>query len=87
MADADLERLLGEHRDDFLQAFANDLQPLRTAIESALQQTPYGPDLNSRLIVLKARLPEILVAINDSPKSAPELANIMARAFKLGFEK
>ena len=84
-ADQDLENYLGEHRDEFLATFANDLQPLRTAMEYALRGVPYGPDFSARLTMLKTELPSILKKINQAPKTAGMLSEIIANAVKKGF--
>ena len=83
-ADQDLESYLGEHRDEYLAAFANDLQPLRTAMEYALRGVPYGPDFSARLTMLKTELPGILKEINQAPKTAGMLSEIIANAIRHG---
>ena len=85
-ADQDLENYLGEHRDEFLATFANDLQPLRTAMEYALRGVPYGPDFSARLTMLKTELPAILKKINQAPKTAGMLSEIIANAIRHGLE-
>lgn len=84
--DGDLEMYLGPLRDEFLQELSGDLQPLRSAMEAALQND--APEVQrAKLISLRAILPLVLRQINASPKSAQALAEIMATAFAHGYQK
>lgn len=85
-ADQDLETFLGEHRDAYLKEFANDLHPLRVAIDYALRGVPYGPDQSARLTMLKAELPNILREMMDAPRTAGMMGEIIANAMKRGLE-
>lgn len=60
--DPDLENFLGPHRGEFLVAFANDLQPLRAAMEKSIEGLNETAQ-RSRLRVLRARLPQVLTQI------------------------
>jgi hypothetical protein len=83
--DVDLETLLGRHRDQYLAAFANDLHPLRVAIQTALEDADQSgngeldPKTRRRL---RAQLPGILKQINESDRSSESLVNIVTEALK-----
>jgi hypothetical protein len=81
--DADLEQFLGPLRDDYLKAFANDLQPLRTAMQAVL--TEDFVDFNSKVLWLRSQLPSLLTEINKGPKSADVLETIIRGAFERGY--
>lgn len=86
--DADMEQFLGSHRDEFLKAFASDLQPLRTAMEAVL--SPDGQpsiSFNSKVAWLRGQLPSLLKEVNSSPKTADALAEILRGAFTSGFDQ
>ncbi len=82
-ARADLEQFLGPMRDDYLKALANDLQPLRTAMEAVLSEDDVA--FNSKVAWLQGQLPSLLKEINASPKSAGALAEILQTAFDRGY--
>jgi phage gp29-like protein len=81
--DPDLEKFLGPHRDDFLKAFANDLQPLRTAMEAVL--SPDDVSFNSKVTWLRSQLPSLLKEIARQPASADDLAKLLRDAFTHGY--
>lgn len=86
VADTDLEKYLGPHREAFLKAFANDLSPLRAAIESAI-----GPEDSStqrhHLYALRSQLGMILRHIDERGTAAEVLSEIIANSLKDGVEK
>lgn len=83
-SDPDLEQFLGPLRDEYFKAFAGDLQPLRTAMEAVL--SPDDLAFNSKVAWLRGQLPSLLKEINQSPKSADALAEILRGSFERGFE-
>jgi len=83
--DQDLERFLGPLRDDYLRALANDLQPLRSAMEGVLADEQPGIAFNSKIAWLQSQLPSLLKEINASPKSAYALAAILKTSFEQGY--
>lgn len=84
--DTDLENFLGRSRDEYLRAFANDLQPLRAAMEAVMQEND-GVAFNTKVTWLRSQLPSLLKEINASPKSADALANVIRGAFSRGFKR
>jgi phage gp29-like protein len=82
-SDRDLEKFLGDHRDAFLKALANDLQPLRAAIEHVVE-SPIEELQRQNILALRGQLPWILEQITRNPESASELATILAAAFRRG---
>ena len=55
-------------------------------MEYALRGVPYGPDFSARLTMLKTELPGILKEINQAPKTAGMLSEIIANAIRHGME-
>jgi len=81
-----LERYLGAHRVKFLKAFANDLAPLRTAIEHAIGAQD-EPTQRAHLIALRAQLPHVLRQLNERGTAAGPLQEIIANALKIGAQR
>lgn len=79
--DPDLENYLGEHREQFEKVFANDLRPLREAIENAIGAVGDGPTLEQRaqLRLLRSRLPEVLA---DVQAGTTPLREVIERALR-----
>lgn len=75
----DMKRFLGPYAN----AFAGDMQPLRTAMEAVL--SPDDIDFDSKVAWLREQLPSLLTEINQSPKSAEVLETIIRGAFERGY--
>jgi hypothetical protein len=85
-ADPDLEQFLEPYRDEFVEAFAGDLQPLRDALEHIVQ-SPNEELQRQNMIVLRGQLGSILSQINRAPKTASVLADLMEAAFERGWNE
>jgi phage gp29-like protein len=86
--DKDLEKFLGPYRDKFLKAFANDLTPLRAAIEHAIGDRSQDPQTQrSHLLALRSQLGLILRHIDQRGTAAEVLAEIIANSMKQGAAK
>ena len=83
-AKRDLEKFLGPHREAFLKALANDLAPLRDAIEH-VASTPNAADQIRNLHTLRQQLPWLAKTMNDNPASAKPLEDLLAEALARGF--
>jgi hypothetical protein len=71
------------HRDDFLKAFANDLQPLRLAMQAVISEDDVA--FNSKVAWLRSQLPSLFTEISKSANSAKELEQILTAAFTRGY--
>lgn len=86
-AKADARKLMNRaailNNDRLLAAFADDLQPLRSRLESILQIQ--DPDvLRKRLTAFVNQLPQLLQDINADPESAQALGDAMRTALQKG---
>jgi hypothetical protein len=86
-ADPDLEEFLGPYADDYRKAFAEDMRPLRAALEQAVRSPNSALQLRN-MQVLRELIgqPEFIRSIIAAPKSAGPLAALMTAAMKRGFE-
>jgi phage gp29-like protein len=87
-AEEDLNRFLGPLQKQFLETFAGDLAPLRTAIEDAVGPNNTETVQRSNLRVLQNRLPEVLRGLSQTGgfKSVEKLAEIIATEMAEGMK-
>lgn len=84
-ADEDLETFLGPYRDAYLEAFAGDLQPFRTAMEHVVQTS--DRDLDDNVRVMRGLLPQLLTEITGEAMTALELVDLIRAAMKRGWSE
>jgi phage gp29-like protein len=82
-ADPDLEAFLDPYVSDFRKAFADDLQPLRIAMEHVVG-SPNAALQIQNMQALRGLLPELLKEINRAPKTVPVLVELMKTAMQRG---
>jgi len=80
----DMDRFLGPLRDQYRIAFANDLQPLRTAMEAVL--SPDDMDFTSKALWMQSQLRGSLAReILAAPKQADVLEEIIRKSIETGW--